>query len=187
MTLLESLKGTYAVLGQDITDLGLEMMAHDLEPYPVPIIQTALSRCRKELKRLTLADILDKLPSGHPGVEEAWSIVSQSITNGGATIIWTEEMREAYGIAVGLEGDMVAARMAFKETYLRLIQEARGEARPPNWSVSLGSDKLGREVAVLDGVEKGRLTPEYARTFLGGPDDAMAVTFLEKFFPKLLS
>ena len=186
MDLIESLKGTYAVMGQEITDLGLQIMAEDLALYPVPAIQIALSRCRKELRKLTLSDVLDRLPDGHPGVEEAWSIVSKGMTDGGATIIWTDEMREAYGVALQVDNDQVAARMAFKETYLHLIQDARASARSPTWCVSLGSDKLGRAPALLAGVEKGRVAPAYAQQFLGSPAQATAAQFLAEHFPQLL-
>jgi hypothetical protein len=188
MDLLEALKGTYAVMGQDITDLGLEVMAGDLEPYPLAHIMPALSRCRKELKRLTLTDILDRLPGRHPGPEEAWAIVSSSMRNESLTIIWTDEMRLAFGIAHAVADDPVAARMAFKEHYTQLVSEARAMGEAPQWSASLGSDKAQRELAILEGVKQGRLSEGYARKLL--PRDAIsteeAAKLLEQHFPELL-
>ena len=188
MDLLESIKGTYAVLGQDMTDLGLELMAEDLAPYPLEHILQALARCRKELKRLTLSDILDRIPGRHPGPEEAWAIVSASMRDDSITIIWTDEMRLSFGIAHAIAEDPVAARMAFKEQYSQLVSEARAFGDTPQWSASLGSDKAQRELAILEGVKHGRLSEAYAQKIL--PRDAIsteeAATLLEQHFPTLL-
>jgi hypothetical protein len=189
MDLLESLKATYSILGQEITDLGLELLAHDLAAYPTDQVQLALGRCRKELKRLTLTDILDRLAGQHPGVEEAWSIVSSSMRDESITVVWTDEMRFAFGLAHALADDPVAARMAFKEQYTQLVREARALGQGPNWSVSLGSDKAGRELAILEGVKHGRLLPAYAATLLPSAtlSTEEATALLEQQFPRLLA
>ncbi len=43
------------------------------------------------------------------------------------SVVWTDEMCQAWGVAAPLleDGDKVGARMAFKESYARLIEEAR--------------------------------------------------------------
>lgn len=187
MDLVESLKGTYAVIGQDITDLGLEVMASDLQSYPLERVQMALARCRKELKRLTLSDVLDRLPGHPPGPEEAWAIVSVSMRDEAVTIVWTDEMRQAFGIANALADDPVAARMAFKEHYLQLIGEARALGEIPKWSVSLGTDTHSRESAIAEGVKQGRLSVAYAQKLLPHPEDPQTVQLLEQLCPRLLS
>ncbi len=187
MDLIESLKGTYAVMGQDITDLGLEVMAGDLKSYPLVQVQLALARCRKELKRMTLSDVLDRIPGQHPGPEEAWAIVSGSMQSEAVTIIWTEEMRFAYGIAHALSDDPVAARMAFKEHYLRLIGEARALGNAPQWSASLGTDKQGRELAITEGMKQGKLSATYAQKLLPHPEDPQVRELLESLCPRILS
>lgn len=187
MDLVELLKATHAVIGQEISDLGLEVLASDLEGYPIKDLTTALARCRKELRKLTLADILDRLPGRHPGPEEAWSIVSVSMRDEAATIVWTDEMRFAFGVANALADDPMAARMAFKEHYTRLVSDARAIGDSPTWSVSLGTDKHGREVAILEGMKQGRLTVAYAQKLLPHPEDPQTIKFLEQFFPRLLS
>ena len=158
MTLTEAVKGTYAVIGQSMTDTELAMVVSDLSVYPSAAVLTALTRCRRELKRITLSDIIDRIPGGHPGVEEAWAMVSTVMSDEQASVVWTDEMRQAYGVAAALSGDPVAARMAFKESYLARIGEARAMGRLVKWSVSLGWDKQRREIAVKEAVEKGRLT-----------------------------
>lgn len=158
MTLTEAVKGTYAVIGQAMTDTELAMVVSDLSIYPPAAVMTALTRCRRELKRITLADIIDRIPGGHPGVEEAWAMVSTIIGDEDASIVWTEEMRRSYGVASSLVDDLIAARMAFKESYLSQVGEARAKGQLVKWSASLGWDKQRREIAVKEAVEKGRLT-----------------------------
>lgn len=165
MTLTEAVKGTYAVIGQSMTDTELAMVVSDLSVYPPAAVLTALTRCRRELKRITLSDIIDRIPGGHPGVEEAWAMVSTVMRDEQASIVWTDEMRQAYGVAVALSDDPVAARMAFKESYLSQIGEARAKGQLVKWSVSLGWDKQRREIVVKEAVEKGRLTHESALAY----------------------
>ena len=188
MKLHEAIGGTYAVIGQPITDAQLAILTEDLELYPLVDVLAALSKCRKELRKIALVDILDRLPNGHPGPEEAWAIVSTSFTNESATIVWSDEMREAFGVVYPLRDDLVAARMAFKEQYHAKMSQAREEGRGPSWSVSLGSDKAGRELAILEGVKKGRLLAAYAQKLL--PIDAIsteqAIQLLERHAPNLL-
>ena len=166
MDLVELVTATYAVVGQEISDLGLAAIVMELRDYPEKNVAFALGRCRKELRRITLADILDRLPGGHPGPEQAWAIVSRVMSNEDVSIVWTDEMREAYGVCRSLAKDTVAARMAFREDYVSRVQAARANHRVPQWSVSLGHDAMGREVAVREAIEKKVITQEQARMLL---------------------
>ena len=108
----------------------------------------------------TIAEILDAARSmdGRPDAEAAWATVARSLNDEGVTIVWTAEMAEAFGVALGLQNDRIAARMAFKETYERLVQAARAAGRPANWSASLGHDAAGREGPIVAAVKQGLLT-----------------------------
>ncbi len=187
MTLIEAIKGTYAMVGQELSDLQLAMTAEKLKEYPVSYVMTALSRCQDELKKITFTDILDRIPGGHPGPEEAWATIARAMKNEALTLVWTDEMREAYGVANGVSDDPVQARMAFKETYTRAVSEARAQRTPLNWSVSQGTDKADRERAILEGVKQGRLSAPYAQRLLPHPDDPQTVALLESLCPRLLS
>lgn len=169
MTILEALTVAYQYVNQPIQDLALAEMAQELEAYPVDNVLAALRRCRSELKSIRYGDILDRLPGGHPGPEEAWSIVSRGMQNEALTVVWTDQIREAYGVAVGLSDDPVAARLAFKEAYLKLVSEARARNQQPAWSVSAGTDQHDRERAVSEAVKNGKLLPHYAGKFLPYP------------------
>lgn len=154
--LYQALIVTYELMNQPMTDLALVALADDLKSYPLENVLVALRRCRSELKALRLTDILDRLPGGHPGPEEAWSLVNRALANEQVSIVWTDPMREAMGVARNLSSDPVAARMAFKETYVRLVSEARAVKAPVQWSVSLGYDPVLREQAQLEAVNRNR-------------------------------
>ena len=166
MKIQDALIATFAAVGQDMPDVAVAMMTKDLSGYAAVDIGTALSRCRKELRRITLADILDRIPGGHPGVEEAWSIVAKTLNDESASIVWTDEIRTAYGAANDLRDDPIAARMAFREVYSRLVAESRDQKKPLNWTASLGTDVYGRESALQLAVEKKRLSAQYVAGLL---------------------
>lgn len=119
--------------------------------------------CRKVRARLTLAAIIERLDDGRPGIEEAWALLAPLLSDEGATIVWTDEMAEAYGIAVRLADDAVAAHLAFKEKYERLVSEARLSHRPVHWSASLGWEQEQRWEIVFQAYTLGRVSLEYVR------------------------
>ena len=163
MTLIEAVKVTYAMLNQEVTDLQVAATVEKLKQYPVADVQSALSRCQDELKKMSFSDILDRLPCGHPGPEVAWATIAKAMNNEQLSLVWTDEMRDAYGVASQLSDDPVQARMAFKERYLELTKQARQAGLKPNWTVSLGYDVKGRELAVSEAVAKGQITYEHAK------------------------
>ena len=174
MTLTEAVKATYAVIGQETTDIQLAMAVEELALYARPDVFAALSRCRKELRKLTLADILDRLPGGHPGPEEAWALVSKCMNNEQISITWTNEMRVAYGSAAALSVDAIAARMAFKEVYAKLVNEARTAGSKPTWSVSLGYNPALRTEAIEEAVRLNRISQAHANVLLPEPTRQLA-------------
>ena len=162
---------TAEVMGHELTEHAAEAMADELAEHPPQLVAKALKRCQRELQgRLTLAAILDRVDNGHPGPEEAWALCPRDED---ATVVWTDEIAEAFGVARQLlQTDEVAARMAFKETYARLLQEARNDRRPAKWTVSMGCSPSGRVEAVMHALGRGRLSLEYARNVVhpGLPD-----------------
>ena len=158
--LLKALAVTAEVVGTDWSEAAAEYIANELKAYALADVQVALKACTRELrgKRLTLSEIIDRLPSGHPGPEEAWSKISQCMNNEQISITWTDEMREAYGSAAPLADDKVAARMAFKETYTKLVNEARSKGTQLKWSVSLGHDTSLRQEAIEEAVRKNQIS-----------------------------
>ncbi|MDH4172195.1 MAG: hypothetical protein OEW90_01020 [Betaproteobacteria bacterium] len=165
-TLLQALAVTCELTNTQISTAAAQVMASDLSKYPEDQVLAALVRCRRELKgRLTIADVLQRLQDGRPGPEEAWSIIPHTEA---MSAFWTDEMRAAYFVARPLieSGDMVQARMAFLETYRSTVQFARDAHRPVAWQFTPGTDKAGRELVVIDALEKGRITHDVAQMLL---------------------
>lgn len=99
-----------------------------------------------------------KADDGRPGPEEAWAIALRG-RDEVATVVWTDEMAQAWGVAqpVFALGDEVGARMAFRESYARLVELARRDRRPASWWPSIGTDQSLRRDAIVQAVELGRL------------------------------
>lgn len=161
---LEALAVVAELTGAELSVAAARSFADDLMLYPTEQVLDALSRCRRELKgRLTLASVIERLSDERPGAEEAWAMLPM---NEDVTVVWTEEMAQAWGIAASLMDDRVAARMAFKEKYTALVQKARTERRPAKWTASLGRDARGRESVLAEALTLGRLSPNYVRGLL---------------------
>jgi hypothetical protein len=142
--ILDALAVACELTGTELTPAAIRAMLTDLSGYAPDQVLAALARCRRELKgRLTLAAIIDRLDDGRPGPQEAWAMIP---TDEQDSVVWTDEMAEAYGLAAPLlaDGDRIAARMAFLEAYQAAVHRARAERRPPRWFPSLGMDPRGR-------------------------------------------
>lgn len=114
----------------------------------------------------TPADVIAQIEGlagddGRPGAEEAWAM-SLRARDEAETVVWTAEMAEAWAIARSVFdlGDEVGARMAFREAYTRLVEDARRAQMSAAWSVSLGFDLDLRALAITNAVRAGRLPQE---------------------------
>ena len=76
------------------------------------------------------------------------------------TVVWTNEMAVAYGVSAPLIelGDLVAARMAFKESYTKQLTQVQANGAPVKWLTSLGHDPHGRAGPVRAAVVAGRIS-----------------------------
>lgn len=160
--LIKAIAVTAELTGTELSIDAARMMAMDLQEFPVQQILAALTKCRRGLSgRLTVQAVISRIDDGRPGPEEAWAMIPRDES---ATVVWTDEMAQAFGIASPLifEGDNVQARMAFIESYKKLCDQAREEKKAVNWTPSLGHDKRGREHVLMDAVRKGRLTADHA-------------------------
>lgn len=116
------------------------------------------------------ADVLAQIQraeasDGRPGADEAWAMMPRSEAE---TVVWTEEMAEAMNAARPLlaEGDQVAARMAFREAYNRLVSAARLAHRAVQWVPSLGYDASGRVHVLVAAVQANRLSLGHVQQLL---------------------
>lgn len=164
--LLEAVAVTAELCGRVFSEAAARVFVSDLAGFPEAAVMRSLARCRKEVRgALTLADVISRLDDGRPGPEEAWAMLPRGE---GATVVWTEEMAQAWGIVAPMlnAGEDVAARMAFKEAYVKAVGEARDQQIPVKWTVSLGHDPGGREPALMQAVQKGRLSADHAAKLL---------------------
>ena len=178
--LLEQIAVTAELMGQAISPNAAAAMAMDLSRYPLQTVVDALTKLRRESKaRFSLSAVIEQIeklnPDTRPGADEAWSMIPRDEYS---SVVMTEEMAEAYGIARPLldEGDQVAARMAFKEAYARIVEANKRDGVMPKWFPSLGSEKEGREAALNTAVRLGRISADHAAKLLA---PAQAVAMLE--------
>ena len=123
------------------------------------------------------ADILAQIEGraavdGRPGAEEAWALASRA-SDQTETIVWTQEMAQAWEVSRSVMemGDEVGARMAFKESYNRHVDDARRLRVPVAWSTSIGHDPAKRSIALARAQTMGLIGgDEVAR--LSGPGEA---------------
>ena len=142
--IIKMLAATFAVIGQEASDIQIQTVASDLQTYSLPAIAEALTRCRKELRgKMALVDILQRITGEHPGNEEAWGIMHKAHNNETVSLCATQPMLTAYGACVGL--DDIAARMTFKEVYQREVSIARAQGELPHWFASYGTDPTDRD------------------------------------------
>ena len=173
-TLVKLLVVTAEVIGEQLRPTTALFMADDLAAYGLPVLERALSACRRELKgRLSLAAILERIEDGHPAPNEAWAIAIRAADEG-ATVVWTGQTRDGWAAAypLVLAGDKIAARQAFLEVYARLVKEARAAGQLGAHQVSLGSDISGRDNVLRQAVAAGQLAHEHVAEHLALPASA---------------
>lgn len=162
--LLQAIAVTTELCGRTFSEAAAGVFANDLTGFPEAAVVKALVRCRREVKgALTIQDVVSRIDDGRPGFEEAWAAMPFDESQ---SVVWSGEMAEAFGVARGLldDGERVAARMAFKEAYTRLVGQARDEGIRVSWTPSLGYDRRGHESVLADAVTKGRLSHDHAQS-----------------------
>lgn len=189
---VEALKGTASLFSKEINEQGIMLMVNMLSSYKEEDLINALHKHLKSSRFFpTIADIISKIDSGHPGAEEAWAMVPKNEYESAAM---SKPMFKAYGVAYPLiESDPVAARMAFKEVYEREVNLAISNNQKPEWTVSLGQDKSSREAAVRDALLKNRISEDQAKMIypelpeLGDGKNVALINEIKKMLPNFLS
>jgi hypothetical protein len=122
------------------------------------------------------SDILSSFrKNDKPGAEEAWAMIPKGEDD---SVVWTQDMAVAFGAASPLmvDGDMIGARMAFKEVYEREL----AKNIPTKWITSFGRDKSGREAALQDAVSQKRLSLETALKYMPESEQLLQLANNEK-------
>jgi hypothetical protein len=175
---LEAVAVTAELCGRTFSPAAAAVFVSDLSTFPDAAVLKALARCRKEVRGvLTVADVVSRIDDGRPGPDEAWAMLPRDEET---TVVWTEEMRQAWAIALPLldADESIPARMAFKEAYVKAVSAARDNGIGPRWTVSLGHDVEGRTQVVKDAAEKGLISQEHAQALLPPPRSASPVMAL---------
>lgn len=161
-SILQAVAVTAELCGRTFSPEAAAVFVSDLDGFSEPALLAALKRCRREVRgALTVQDVISRIDDARPGPDEAWAMVPKDEAT---TVVWTDEMREAFGVAsMLLQDDAIGARMAFRETYNRLVSDARANGLPTKWSASLGHDSRARDAVLLEAVTKGRLSLGHAK------------------------
>ena len=178
----EIVRATLSVYRVEASEAVLKLWWSVLSRYDIEQVRQGFNRfvSSKESKYPPVpAHIIDAIeancPDSRPCADEAWAMIPRDEY---ASVVMTEEMAEAYGIAKPLldEGDQVAARMAFKDAYARIVDANKRDGVALKWFPSLGDSKEGREAALNTAVRLGRISAEHAAKLL---TPAQAVAMLE--------
>lgn len=112
-----------------------------------------------------LADIVKgceaQVTGGWLSADEAWARMPKSEAD---SAMMTNEISEAMAAASPLleQGDRVAARMAFKAAYERLVELAKVECRQPLYFASFGTEKSQHGAMLANAVQAGQLSLDRA-------------------------
>ena len=175
--LLRGIGVTAELVGTPLSADAIEIMANDLMELAANDgdIVTALIRVRREHKgRLSLAVIIENLPNRPPKAEAAWDAAMQArIWDESLTTVIPEAIFVSFPFSIWNQGDRIAARMAFKESYPAHLQKHGG-----HMAVILGNDLEGRAPIVLAALRDGIISRNHARAVLppgrAGEIDAIA-------------
>lgn len=160
--------------GKVLSTGAMKMVIDALSKYPLDALLLAINK-HVQSARFAPApnDIISLLESGNKrlSADEAWAMMPADESE---TVVWTDEMAEAYNIAYDLlaDGDKIGARMAFKAAYTRLCEQAELIGRPMRWNIAIGYDKTKIESVLAKAVSAGWITQQQAQKHLPAPTDA---------------
>ena len=146
---------TIVLMGGELLDgVTVNVLIADLADYSVEDITTAAHRLRKKTGRFSLSALIEQMPGGYVGGNEAWSTFPKSEQETGVV---TQAALSAWGAAQDIYdgGDKIAARSAFVEAYKRNVNEAPTR---PVYIVSFGTDPDNRSRVINKGIDQGLIS-----------------------------
>lgn len=148
------------------TEGAMVLVFEDLRKYPLKLVSQALAAHRRDPDRgqyLPNSSHIEyqiniRRPVVWISADEAWARAPKTESQ---PALMTSEMAQALAAAAPLlaDGDKIAARMAFKGAYDRLIERAKLEQRGPEYFVSPGGTYEDQQAVIADGQRMG-LLPE---------------------------
>ncbi len=155
--------------GKVFTQRNMTLIFDALEDYPLEAVFQAIKIHTKKGKfapvpRDIIEIIIGNTGQKHIGADEAWGLVLDSFDEN-STVVITKQIAEARGLVIDIyqTGDVTGARMAFRDTYNRIILST---ASNPSWFVSEGFDLANRDDAVQKAIGLGRLPASAASNYL---------------------
>jgi len=145
------------VVGTELTTGALKAMVRVLSRYDFRAVMQAVESAMLECKyKITLADIIERIPDDRPRPSEAWAMVPKSESE---SAVLPDEAVRALGVANPIihAGDMIAARRAFVESYERFCAESKRAGEPVRWRLAAGWDAKQRDDAVIAAAREGKL------------------------------
>lgn len=172
-TFADIYRGVCATYGREANKDAMRIAWGVLKSFDIAQVQRAYSAHVTTSKFMpTPAEISDLITASNPamcrpGADEAWAMMPRSEDD---SVVWTEEMAYAWGIASSLvnefntiKPDWVAARMAFKDAYSRAVDGAKAQGRPVRWDIARGQRKDNLEDVLTDAIRLGRMSQDAAR------------------------
>lgn len=152
--------------GQQINAAQLKMWVEDLSDLtPEEVLRGIRQNQKDETRNFPSKPAqIRSAVYNFPSSEEAWALIRHDEES---SFVWCHEIAEAYAEVRHLVtgGDKISARMAFKDSYEKKIALAKNLKKRPQWFASLGSSKIGRDEALLDAIQKGRLSETAALSY----------------------
>lgn len=166
------LTATFEVYQAHLTPDAIGVWWSALQRYPLEAVRSGLSAHVTDAQRGRFApkpaDVIHQLSGsdGRLGADEAWARCPLDETR---SVVWSDEISKAYfagAYDLLVAGDRIAARMAFKDAYERIVEENRRIGNAPRTLISFGHALGGREDALRRAVEEGTVSIEYAQRLL---------------------
>ncbi len=144
----------------------VDMWMSALQKFPAGSVRRATEDFIKSSKfKPQLADIVERcaaqIAGNWLGADEAWAMMPKSEAD---SSLMTNEIAQAMAAATPLleAGDRIAARMAFRDAYNRLTEQAKIEGRQPVYFASFGTETQGRLQMLANAVNARHMALEAA-------------------------
>lgn len=165
--LVKKINATLSVYDKFAEPDALQVWVNTLMTYPIEEIESALDvHCQLSKFPPKPADIIEIINRKYAGLwktpDEAWAVARQ-LGDQRLSIVTTDVILEALDGLYGLvEDDPIAARMAFKSAYERIMQAGKVSGRVPKIHFSPGFDATQRLEAANEacwiGVEQQKVS-----------------------------
>jgi hypothetical protein len=161
--LIKAVAVAFELTGQVLSDAAAHAFVRQMSQFDERQVISALERCTQELsRRITPADVIERIDDGRPGPAEAFSMLPRGEVN---TYLLTDEMEAGWRACASLIADRSQQHQAFRtfeEIYKPEVIKARLHGRPVRWKVTQGTDRAIRESVIAEAVADGRLSVDYA-------------------------